>query len=465
MKRLRTFPDRNWSGSTLVLSLIFIAVFAALAVALATVSGASVQLANNYRRADTTRGSAESGLEVMRYWMSKMVLTGVAPEQRFNTLATNLQTQLDNAGVTNIVPVLSGSTITISDVPLLSSTGQSFSAVLTKIDNDNVRLDVTGHYGALDRTVRSNYILTERADTVFDFGVATKGPLNLTGNVDLAGYSVDVESNAYIDCDAIQALSIIGNSMIAGDVKVRNPLATVYMSGHCGVGGEYGAGAMDHIELGAAPSEFPEMNPDIFFSYATGAHGHALSPTDPLSGASYTYENLYIPAGRNPSFSGNLTLKGVIYIETPNVVSFSGNLNITAIIVTNGSKDDNSGTNQINFTGNITCNPITALPQEPKFAGLHGQTGTFMLAPGFKASFGGNFGTLAGAIAANGLRFYGNAGGIINGSILNYSPNALEMTGNSDLRFNRSGLTEVPAGFVPSIIMQYDPSSYSEPAV
>jgi hypothetical protein len=445
----------------LVLSLIFIAVFAGVATALVTISGANVQLAENLRKADTTRGSAESGLEVLRYWMSQMVLSGT-PEDRFNQLEATLRSQLP----ANLLEGLTrdGPTIRISDVPLLSSNGQSFSAVLTSVDVNNVQLEVTGHYGSLDRTVRSNFIFMHRADNVFDFGVATKGPLNLTGNVELEGYNIDVESNAYIDCDDLMALSIIGNSMIAGEVSIRNSMANVYLSGHAGVGGEYGADAMNHVKKGVPPSEFPDMDPSPFFSYATGAYGHVLSPTDPTSGASYTYENLHIPAGRNPSFSGNLNLKGVLYIETPNVVTFSGNLNITAVIVTNGSSTDNSGTNQLTFTGNITAHPIDQLPQEAKFQGLHSQRGTFILAPGFKASFGGNFGTVSGAIAANGLRFYGNAGGIINGSIINYSPTALELTGNSDLKFNRSGLTEIPAGFVPRTIMQYDPSSYSEPA-
>ncbi len=223
------------------------------------------------------------------------------------------------------------------------------------------------------------------------------------------------------------------------------------------------AAALTHVHPGATPSEFPPMNTEPFISYATGLNGHKLGPTESTSGASY--ENLWIPANANPSFSGNMILKGVVYIETPNVVTFSGNLDITAIIVTDGRSDDNSGDNQINFTGNITCHPIDSLGQEAKFVGLHGQKGTFLLAPGFKASFGGNFGTLAGAIAANGLRFYGNAGGIVNGSIINYSDDPLEMTGNSDLRFNRSGRTGLPAGFVPRTVLQYDALSYSEPAL
>jgi len=55
-----------------------------------------------------------------------------------------------------------------------------------------------------------------------------------------------------------------------------------------------------------------------------------------------------------------------------------------------------------------------------------------------------------------------NAGAEMNGSIINYCENEMTLSGNSDLCFDRSGLTEVPAGFVPEIILQYDPSSYSE---
>jgi type II secretory pathway pseudopilin PulG len=457
MNRTGSTLPQNPQGSALVLSLVFIAVFAGLATALLTVSGASVQLAENLRKADTTRASAESGLEVMRYWLSQVVLTA-APEERFNELETILRSQLP----ANLADRLTrdGSTMRITDVPLLSSTGQSFTAVLTSVDANNIELGITGHYGSLGRTVSSGFVLTQRADNVFNFGVATKGPLNLTGNVDLDGYTLEVESNAYIDTDYQPALTIIGNCSMGGEVNLRNSDPDLYLQGNYSIGGERGEDALNHIHPGVTPSDFPDMNPTPFFSYATGPNGHTLSPTDPTSGASY--ENLYIPGGRNPSFSGNMTLKGVIYIETPNVVTFSGNLSITAIIVTNGRQDDNSGDNQINFTGNITAHPITELPQETKFAGLHSQTGTFLLTPGFKASFGGNFGTLSGVIAANGLCFDGSAGGTINGSIVNYSNAALEMSGNSDLRFNRSGLSEIPAGFVPRTVMQYIPSSYSE---
>ena len=87
------------------------------------------------------------------------------------------------------------------------------------------------------------------------------------------------------------------------------------------------------------------------------------------------------------------------------------------------------------------------------------------MAPGFHVSFGGNFTSLSGAIAGNGIEFYGNAGGTINGSIINYSNEEVCLTGNSDLCFNRSGIDKIPAGFVAEIVLHYDPTSYSEPTI
>ncbi len=459
MKRTRNFTHRSRQGSVLVLTLVMIMVLAVLAVAIAGMSGANVQIADNFRKLDITRASAESGLEVMRYWISKVAMSGnLAPSDRFSTLASKLQDALTAAEITNLTPVCGASTISISSVPLNSSSGQNFSAVLTKIDDDNVRLDVTGLYGSLSRTIQTNYRFGKRAHTVFDFGVASKGPLYLSGNIEMEGANIDVESNAYIETNAWLALTIKGNSHIAGEVKITSSYASVdIQGGQAGIGGETGyEDSMKHIEKGVAPTEFPEMHPELFYGYAT----NVLSPTADLS-ANATYENLRIPADRNPSFTGNVTLQGVILIEAPNVVSFAGGVDITGIIVTDGCVTDNSGTNQITFTGHVTSHPIDQL-QQPQFEGLQSQTGTFMLAPGFQASFGGSFGTLSGAIAANGIKFYGNAGGTINGSIVNYSDGMMELSGNSDLYFNRSGRTKVPAGFVPEIILHYDPSSYAE---
>ena len=146
-------------------------------------------------------------------------------------------------------------------------------------------------------------------------------------------------------------------------------------------------------------------------------------------------------------------------------MTFTGDSTITGIIVGNGDIEDDSGTNQIHFTGGMESYPVSDLPDESQFAGIREESGTFVLAPGFDLSFGGNFNTFPGVIAGNGITFCGNAGGTINGSILNYSDEPMNLTGNNDLFFNSSGTAVVPAGFVPEIGLEYVPSSYLEVAI
>jgi len=330
---------------------------------------------------------------------------------------------------------------------------------ITPIDSETLQVNITGMYGELTKTISVNFVFGTRAHTAFDFGIATRGPLSLTGNVELGGANVSVESGVYIESeDSLLALSMTGNCQIAGDVSIANPSAYVNIEGNSQIGGETGQDAIDnHVSFGAPSTEFPTPNPAHFEDYATNI---VDSATDTSTDA--TFENIRIVAGTDPNFSGNITLNGIVFIETPNVVTFSGNTTITGIIVGNGSLEDNSGSNQINFLGNVDSYDVNTLPNEPQFAGIRNETGTFVLAPGFHLSFGGNFSTLSGAIAGNGIEFFGNAGGTINGSIINYSDEEMILSGNSDLCFNRSGITQIPAGFVPEIVLQYEPASYSE---
>ncbi len=110
----------------------------------------------------------------------------------------------------------------------------------------------------------------------------------------------------------------------------------------------------------------------------------------------------------------------------------------------------------------MTSLPITDLPEETQFDGLHEEIGTFIMAPGFVVSVGGSSSMVSGTIAGNGISFFGNAGGTINGSVINFSDQQMTLTGNSDLVFDRSGLDDVPAGFVPQVVLFYDTASCRE---
>jgi hypothetical protein len=317
-------------------------------------------------------------------------------------------------------------------------------------------MEVTGTYKGISRTIRGNYDFGVRRQTVFDYGVATKGPLHLAGNIELEGVNVSVESDVYIVSENSNlALEVIGSSSIAGDVHICSSTATADLQGgQASVGGETVPGAYDHIISGYGEIEFPTPNPGYFEHYAVSDINYPSGET--------TFTNIRIPPNTNPLFDAGVNMIGVVFIETPNVVTFSGHVNVTGIIVGDGDLADDSATNRIDFMGTVNSSSVSNLPAE--FGELREETGTFLMAPGFGLSFGGNFGTINGAIAANGINFYGNAGGTIEGSVLNYSDTTMELSGNSDLYFNRFADTEIPVGFEPDIILQYDPASYSEVA-
>lgn len=446
-------------GTVLILSLIFLATFAAWAVAIGSVSGTNLQIADKQHKANQARAVAESGFEVMQYCLTRIALPGNTPDsQRFSELANCLTS--DPAVTTIFTPEVQASTIFVPQVTL-GADGRTFSATLRHIASDYVQLQVTGTSGQMSRILQANYMFDTRAHSVFDFGVATKGPLSLAGNIELDGVNVAVESDVYVETDLSLALSIIGNSHIAGDVHITNAGATVDLQGgQASIGGETGQDAIDnHVTFGAPETEFPAPNPDYFESMVS-SWTYIDGTTDTSSDA--TFDNPRIVAGTNPTFSGSVTLNGVVYIETPNVVTFAGNATVTGIIVGDGDINDDSETNRLDFQGTVDSYPVSELPDEPQFAGLHEETGTFIIAPGFASSFGGTFDTINGAIASNGVQFYGNAGGTINGSILNYSDNDMTFSGNSDLWFNRSGTAKVPAGFIPELVLTYQRHSYTE---
>ncbi|MBW8002012.1 MAG: hypothetical protein FVQ80_08305 [Planctomycetes bacterium] len=451
----KNMKRRKRPGAVLIVSLIFVLIFSALAVSLATISANNVQIASNHHQTNAALAAAYSGLEVLRYHLAKVSISGTtAAEDRLQATTTALQSYLTAADITNVSASYNGSSMTVPAVTLNSTGNQTFTITITAISDDVMRADVTGNAYQLSRTIRTNFNITEVGNSVFDYGVATKGPLVLEGNVDFEGASVAVEASVYIEsASTIEALSISGNSQIAGNVSISNPDATVTLSGNASIGGETGDDAIDnHVETGVDTADFPQPVPSYFEQYID----------DVIDMNETTFENIRIPAGTNPTFSSDVILRGIIYIETPNVLRFSGSADITGIIVGDGDWNDDSATNSITFTGNVQSNPISTLPEEEKFDGIRTETGTFLMAPGFSVSFGGNFDTLNGTIAANGIEFTGNAGGTIAGSVINYSSTPMTLSGNNDLYFNRSGITEPPAGFVSSQKLTYQPESYSE---
>lgn len=440
---------KKQKGAVLVLSMIFLCVFAVWAVSIVSMSGTNLQLADNHQKVNHTRASAESGLEILRLLLADLVVpASVAPADRLAAIEATLQARLTEAGMTNIIATYDGAQIALENVTLCSQTGQSFTATISQTDSETLQVQITGYNGQLTRTIQANFNFVPAGNRLFDYGVATRGPISLTGNAELRGLNDPSEASVYIESfGEDEALSLIGSSEIEGNAGIVNPDA--YVTGAPKVGGT--------IAVGVDAVEFPVMDTATFEQYVQNIINSETETTGNL-----TFQNVRIIAGTDPDFSGNINLNGIIFIESPNAVTFIGNIVITGIIVGDGDAEAPLESDSLTFRGNLFSFDVSNLPDTEDFAGLREQTGTFLLAPGFSTAFHGNFQTVNGVIAANGVTFTGNAGGTVRGTILNYSESAMSFTGNPTITFDRPDSDDNPAGFEADAALEYDPGSYCE---
>ena len=445
-------------GAVFIVAMIFVALFSSLGFAMLSMSSANVQMADNQRQGNLALTNAQSGLEVLRYWLDDMGVSAKDLTAVKNALALNLT----NASVTNIAVTpddpTNPTTLTISTVTLDSQSSQTFSADISQLDADTLQVDVTGTSGQLSRTVRTNFNFALRGSGVFDYGIAGNGPLLMTGQSEIDGVNLSVEADVYINAGITgNSFEISNQASVGGNVYIVDPYATVDIGSQATVGGESGQAALDHVILGADSVTFPTPNTSHFAQFATG---DVINSASSLS--SYTaLNNVTVAANTNPTFAGDMEINGVLFIEQPNHVSFSGKVTIRGIIVGNSAVGDESPDNSLSFSGQVQCFDVSELTGA-EFDAIQNETGTFIIAPGFSADFSGQANVVDGVIAVAGASFTGQAGGTINGSIINYSTNPVELSGQSSLSFNQSGTTNNPAGFAAVQVVEYNAASYGE---
>ncbi len=446
----------NSRGAVLIISMIFVLIFSALAVSMATLSGTNVQLASNQHKVDCAFASTESGQEAMRYWLSDVEIPSSTPlSDYFGAIVSTVQYDLDANDISNITVLNDGS---ILPVALHSASGQNFEGEILIDANDLNILQVytTGGSGQITRTIRVHYDIEPYEYPIFDFGLATKGPVHFLGNPTVTGINSNSEADIFIDSQSTNlALLVTGNTNFDGDISIGNTTGNADFWGDVKIGGDTGQTAIDdHVTIGVETPEFPLPDTQRFLQYATG--DVIKSSTDLTGGKTLT--NATIKAGTDPNFLGNIIIEGILYIEQPNIVIFSRNVDSRGMIVAQGDVSD-AGTNSISFLGNFATNPV---PAGVQFDAIRQEEGSSILAPAFSVTFAGNFSALSGVMAVSGVHFTGNVNAIVEGTIINYSENPTVIEGNATLNFDRSNNIKVPAGFDTHRILTYNPASYEE---
>ncbi|HCO95031.1 MAG TPA: hypothetical protein DIU00_13945 [Phycisphaerales bacterium] len=447
-------------GAVLIVAMIFVLIFSALAVSMAAMSGTNTQLASNQHKVGCALGSATSGFEVERHWLKTVAMPSSTPINKyFSTIMNTLESNMDANSITNII--LKKNLGTISPVTLDSSTGQTFSGLMRISDANSCVLEVfsTGGGAQITRTIKVEFDIEPYEHPIFNYGLATKGPLNYTGNPTTTGLTESWEADIYIDSSGSDtAVSVGGNTNFHGDIMIGNPDADATFGGDILIDGDQGQTAIDnHVFIGVEPVDFPEPDTTLFGPYATGIM--IDSSTDLSAAGMNILVNAKIAAGTNPVFLKGVTIQGILLIESPNIVTFESNVDLQGIIVGEGDVTVDPATDRIDFMGNFSSGPY---PPGAEFDEIRSLVGSSIVAPGFAASFQGNFSTLEGVVAVTGVHFSGNVAAQIKGTLINYSDLPMVIEGNASMTFDRVASTKIPAGFDTLRVLTYNPSSYDE---
>jgi hypothetical protein len=191
-------------GSTTVLALIFMALFGALSISFAALSNTNLLMARNHRDLAAARTAAESGLEYMHnlinYYVSEYGLKTFNREVTaddayvvFHDLYDFLQVELKDAPMLNKGSIhgplrfsdhgQSGEEVIIKNIRYSSDERAKFSLQIRQYDDDPMTLEVLsiGKMEDIRRRVRIEYSL-EKDQRLLQVGVASKSPINISGN-------------------------------------------------------------------------------------------------------------------------------------------------------------------------------------------------------------------------------------------------------------------------------------------
>jgi Tfp pilus assembly protein PilX len=442
---------RRRRGLASVLAMLFLVLFATLAVGFSAATSMNAQISRNERALQQAESAADGGMQFIRYQLGQMTLPpGPAPTDSnlLNETAAALGVQLNGTANMNghVVTVANGAICipaandwTVID-PVL---GTRFKAMIYASGQLLfVTVDGAGPTGTnVQKAIQMQFGLAPKAGVILDYGVATEGTLTTLGATTITGLT-DPTKGSVLSADMASTTPVsISGKQVSGDVSIVNPNGNIAVGSSSSVGGTTDPTSMkQHLHIGVPAPTFPTIDTSVYTAYAVNKYtGNGIC------------NNCYIPPNTNPTFTGGGQVNGVMWVQAPNQVSFKGNTTITGVIVSDtGSSAPafNASQNVISIAGTVSATPLSQMPtSNPAYnANLVNLKGAFMLAPNFAVSMTGNFGTIGGSIAVGQLSMSGNASGIVQGSVIGMQDVGMSLGGNSSITISSTGTTNFPSG-------------------
>lgn len=368
----------NCRGAVLVLAMIFLVIFSALAVAMATVSGSNVQVASNQHKVNMALHAAQSGLECAKYLVKTVTpvrqtntntVTDAQADQRWSDLCAYAQTTaLDGKSVSShSFTDAGGSGDELVTAALnFGVTNAQFTMRFYRYtsgpasDRRTIKIQSTGTDGVASRRIGMDMAVTKDRE-VLSYALAGRGRMWLTGNTTIHGnlfstwsragispYNMTSDSSVLGTINTVRTLAQIQNDTY--DLETLNadgqpidasgnPLGTNYADRYHGLHDEI-QGYHEGINYGQPYNDMPGLNISDYDtdSYTTGlttlptsstsrteyfphAAGNYTQPRDGSSTSfsrrvyeNQTYSNVKVPMNRHALFQ-NCTFQNVLYID------------------------------------------------------------------------------------------------------------------------------------------------------
>lgn len=274
MIALKIHPLRRRRGAALILSMIFLMVFSALAVSLSSMSNVNAQVADNQVKTNRALTAAQSGLECALY----IARTAAFGETCYATISTaeanqvwaDLQTYVQNLNLdgrgrtTGRLSGSNGDYIRIASLGIGTSGGEC-DIEFRRMDADirTFKVVCTGRdsqVNLISRTVGMDISLAKGSD-VLNFAIASRGRMWLTGDTtihgnlysswdraDVSPFNITTDSAVEGTVNTVLTLNEIDNenafeleTLNGSDKPIFYYTETVYDSDGDPIGGSYGS--------------------------------------------------------------------------------------------------------------------------------------------------------------------------------------------------------------------------------
>ena len=454
MKTIRTKTRRE--GTAYIIALILLAFFTAMASAFAVFSNTSVQTSKNVADIHRAQLAAEGGMAISVRAIRRLSLPSDIDD---DTIMLNITQALadrlngsDNLG--GAVVTGDGSTVTI---PAIATEDGSFTTRVIKQAGGTISLEVEGVANGVRRTIAIDIVLIdEHPNSVFNYGLASRGSISISGSGEIRGMNAFTEASVISATEGDVAVSLSGSAVVQGDISVVGS-STVEIGSNVTVAGQTGDAINQHVHFGVEAPIFPEVDTTIFVPLLVG--GDVVDIGDDTSQPGMVFNNVLIKAGANPTFASDVTINGIIFIESPNDVKFAGKVTLNGLIATEDG-DDPIQDCKISFAGQVDAFGVEALGDG--FDAVKEMTGTFVVAPGFDVHFAGQFTTINGTVAADKLTFSGQAAGTVKGSVIGLADHSTNISGTVNIIIDRSDDDSTDAGFSIPKALAVVPRTYLE---